>query len=358
MSKKSKKFLSVLTLVTILLLTLSLNAYGQTSTTLAVLDQLAIKNVISDYFKTEFEAIKHENYDKNVINNENLKEYQTLYSDYLNQWYTSVGVNLISYNQNLNIDSVTFENGKYSVNVTDKTDMIFDVAPKIVQKAINTYNFVLEKVNNKWKIDDFSDLSDSGFNLDNKIDQVKTNTNNIKDIAPKFRPNKNGAPKLAQPAAALPLATASFNRTNAVDYAHTWWDSYNPGWVSFPDDCTNFVSQCWNAAGIAMTPYWYNYVDSQSWTYSWTVVDNFYTYMINNGWCYSGAESQVQLGDVIQLYNSNSNTWSHSMITTYIDYYGDLYYCAHTTPRYDYGLYNVYPSSTYTNARFMCVYNF
>lgn len=53
-----------------------------------------------------------------------------------------------------------------------------------------------------------------------------------------------------------------------------------------------------------------------------------------------------------------NKTWSHSMITTYIDYYGDLYYTSHSTSRYDYGLYNVYPSSTYTDARFMCVYNF
>lgn len=359
MIKKTRKLISTFMLVTMLLFTLSSSAYGQTSVTAAGADQLAIKNVINDYFKTEFEAIKHNHYDNNVINNSKLKEYQTLYSDYLNQWYNSVGANLISYNQNLNINSITFENGKYSVDVTDETGMVFDIAPNITQKAITNYNFIIEKIGNKLQIDDFKNLSDLNFNLDNEIDKINTNTKNIKDISTKFRPNKIRTTKLIQSAAISSLATASFNRTAAVDYAHTWAYSYNPGWMQFSDDCTNFVSQCWNAAGINMTAYWYSYLDSNSWTRSWTVVDDFYTYMINNGWCYSGTQSQVQLGDVIQLYNSTTNSWSHSMITTNFDYYGNILYSAHSQPRYDYALYNVYPGlSNYTNIRFMCVYNF
>lgn len=366
MFNKTKKFISTFILITMLLLTLNLNAYGQTSITES--DQLAIKNVISEYFKTEIEAIKHKHYDNNVINNDKLQEYQTLYSDYLDQWYNNVGVNLISYNENLKIDSITNTNGKYSVDVTNNTDMVFDIAPEIKQQAIENYNFTLEMIGDKWKITDFKNLSESDFNLDNKINEIKTNTKNIKDIVTKFKPNKLGNTKfkpnrlrntqLAQPTVVLPLTTPSFDRDEAVDYAEEWWDGYDPSFVSFPEDCTNFVSECWFAAGIDMTDYWYNYGYLDDWTKSWTVVGNFYSYMRNNGWCYSGDESDVQLGDVIQLYNANKHTWTHSMITTYIDYYGDLYYCAHSQPRHDYGLYHVYPSSTYTNARFMCVYDF
>jgi hypothetical protein len=335
-----------------LLLTLNLNAYGQTSITES--EQLAIKNVISEYFKTEIEAIKHKHYDNNVINNDKLKEYQTLYSDYLDQWYNNVGVNLISYNENLKIDSITITNGKYSVDVTNNTDMVFDIAPEIKQQAIENYNFILEMIGDKWKIIDFKNLSESDFNLDNKINEIKTNTKNIKDIVTKFKPNRLGDTQLAQPTA----LTASFNRDEAVRHADNWWNSYDPSFVSFPADCTNYVSQCWFAAGINMTPYWYNYAYLDDWTNSWTVVGDFYSYMINNGWCYSGNESDVQLADAIQLYKSSSQTWSHTMITTDFDYYGNILYSAHSDPRHDYGLYNVYPSSTYTNIRFMCVYNF
>lgn len=141
-------------------------------------------------------------------------------------------------------------------------------------------------------------------------------------MATKVKPNKvksnnNGSAKQPTKTSMLIPATASFNRNAAVNYAHTWWDNFNPAYIEFSEDCTNFVSQCWNEAGIPMNSYWYNYVDSNSYTYSWSLVNNFHSYMINNGWCYSGAESQAQLGDVIQLYNSNENDWSHSMIVPF-----------------------------------------
>lgn len=38
----------------------------------------------------------------------------------------------------------------------------------------------------------------------------------------------------------------SFNRSKAIEYARQYWNDYNPNFESYANDCTNFVSQCWN----------------------------------------------------------------------------------------------------------------
>ncbi|MFL6556136.1 MAG: amidase domain-containing protein, partial [Bacillus sp. (in: firmicutes)] len=35
-----------------------------------------------------------------------------------------------------------------------------------------------------------------------------------------------------------------YNRLKAVQYAERWWNSYNPAYKKFENDCTNFISQC------------------------------------------------------------------------------------------------------------------
>ena len=49
----------------------------------------------------------------------------------------------------------------------------------------------------------------------------------------------------------------SFNRSKAIEYARQYWNDYNPNFESYANDYTNFVSQCWNYAGIPMTLTWY-----------------------------------------------------------------------------------------------------
>lgn len=326
-------------------------------TSLGIDKDTAIKNVISNYFKTEFEAIKQKEYDNDVIYNSKIKKYQAAYAKFLSEWYKKKELNLVSYNQAINIKSIVFENSDYIVNVENQTEMVFDIAPEITQKAINSYRFVLTEINGNWKVKDFTDLSDSSFNLDSKLKEINNKIENIDSLIQTFTPSKTITTPLS------PIVSTRddvwFTRSLAVTYAHAYWsqrNTYYPYWDG--NDCTNFVSQCWERAGVPVTSSWY--ANSKfDYTTSWTVVDDFKTYMINNGWCYlSSNSSNVQLADVIQLYNSSKKTWSHSVITTYIDKSDNLYYTAHSTSRYDYGLYNVYPSSTYSNVRYLCVYNF
>ena len=51
--------------------------------------------------------------------------------------------------------------------------------------------------------------------------------------------------------------TSSYNPTNAIAYAETYYDTgnYNPAypdWSSYGGDCANFVSQCVYAGGKSM----------------------------------------------------------------------------------------------------------
>lgn len=148
----------------------------------------------------------------------------------------------------------------------------------------------------------------------------------------------------------------SFNRDNAVSYALD--HAYNPNNSVYPNfggnDCTNFVSQCWKEAGIPTSLYWYcesRYVYAKA----WINVEEFATYMVNNGYSYVSYDSNdAKLGDVIQFHNGTE--WHHSVIVTAIDSAGKLYYSAHSDPQRDKDLSAVYPSSG-EQIRFLCVYD-
>ena len=48
-------------------------------------------------------------------------------------------------------------------------------------------------------------------------------------------------------------ATSSYSNSAAVTYARTWANSRNSTYNSYANDCTNFVSQCLVAGGLAMS---------------------------------------------------------------------------------------------------------
>lgn len=102
--------------------------------------------------------------------------------------------------------------------------------------------------------------------------------------------------RLAVAVALIPLAVPappasaadSFNRAAAVAYADRWVQEgqtlRNPDYYSFSNDCTNYVSQVWKAAGVMeryySSPYWYGRRALGTHTPSWTVVDAFGKYMV------------------------------------------------------------------------------
>ncbi|MEL7601731.1 MAG: amidase domain-containing protein [Bacillota bacterium] len=84
------------------------------------------------------------------------------------------------------------------------------------------------------------------------------------------------------------LLILPYDREKAVAYAHRWAFARNPAYYDFSalgGDCTNYASQC-VYAGTGIMNYkpvygWY-YVNAGNRTPSWTGVEYFYNFMVNN----------------------------------------------------------------------------
>lgn len=129
-----------------------------------------------------------------------------------------------------------------------------------------------------------------------------------------------------------------YDRRTAVQYAERWWNSYNPKYKKFTDDCTNFISQCLHEGGIPMTGFgnrnkgwWYT---GQSWSYSWTVANSL-------RWHLSGAKQGIRaqevpsasdliLGDIICYDFEGDGRWNHNTIVVAKDANNEPLVNAHT----------------------------
>ncbi|WP_188067262.1 amidase domain-containing protein [Brevibacillus brevis] len=81
-----------------------------------------------------------------------------------------------------------------------------------------------------------------------------------------------------------------YNAANAVAYAERYWNTTNPVYPRFTDDCTNFISQCLHAGGIPMLMskemgkgWWIRTGKGASWSYSWTVAHSLYLLLKSGG---------------------------------------------------------------------------
>lgn len=133
------------------------------------------------------------------------------------------------------------------------------------------------------------------------------------------------------------LNEKEYDRIAAVTYARKWALSRNPLFTDYAGiggDCTSFASQCVLAGSCVMnfTPTfgWY-YIDAERRTASWTGVEFFYDFMVNNRnegpFALPAPISQAEPGDVIQL--AKENDWYHTLMVTKIDE-GKIYVTAHT----------------------------
>ncbi|MBR3965635.1 MAG: amidase domain-containing protein [Clostridia bacterium] len=119
-----------------------------------------------------------------------------------------------------------------------------------------------------------------------------------------------------------------YDRMRAVQYAKKWALSRNPLFTDFTGqggNCTNFVSQSVLAGSCAMnfTPTfgWY-FVSSSDRSPSWTGVEFFYDFMVNNEgvgpFMREVSRPEVEIGDVIQLAN-NTGDFYHTLMVTGFD---------------------------------------
>jgi len=130
-----------------------------------------------------------------------------------------------------------------------------------------------------------------------------------------------------------------YDRRQAVQYAERWWNSYNPKYIKFEVDCTNFVSQCLHAGGAPMRGYpvkskgWW--MQNKSWSYSWSVANALRWYLGTSNTGLRAKEVQdpvdLKLGDVICYDFQGDGRFDHCTIVTAKDANGMPLVNAHTT---------------------------
>lgn len=157
----------------------------------------------------------------------------------------------------------------------------------------------------------------------------------------------------------LRLELLGYDRYKAVEYARRWALGRNPQFENFSGvggDCTNFVSQAVYAGSGVM-----NFTRVFGWYFkslsdrapAWTGVEAFYDFMTGRGdfapiylregpFGYTVMREAVELGDVIQLADSEGDFY-HTLIVT--GFSGqEILVCAHTNDALD------RPLSSYTEA--------
>ena len=163
----------------------------------------------------------------------------------------------------------------------------------------------------------------------------------------------------------------TYDRSAAIEYAEEWYDGHNPDYYYYRrGDCSNFVSQCLEAGGIAETSEWYCYKTKKSFlevlsnplawlikqkryhwfrSDSWTMVEDQYEYFSSpkNGYINGDVikitstsqisnvanNSGVQPGDLL-FFSSNGYSVKHAAIVSKVED-GMIYYAAHTDPCFD-----------------------
>lgn len=113
-----------------------------------------------------------------------------------------------------------------------------------------------------------------------------------------------------------------YDRNRSLEYAKKWAYSRNPQYYNYDKiggDCTNFASQCLFAGSKRMNYQkngWY-YKDANNKSPSWTGVEYFYNFLINNKTVGPYGETvnvqKLEEGDFIQL-SFDGVKFSHTLV--------------------------------------------
>ena len=153
---------------------------------------------------------------------------------------------------------------------------------------------------------------------------------------------------------------ASVSLSRIADYAIRYALTYNPTYIAFSNDCTNFASQALRYGGWG-----FSYIgnDSQIWYYianpnphlvvnsrSWSVVNGLYSFAITSGRASLDTHSvwDAVPGDILMVdWNGGSAPVDHTMLVTDRTYGsgGNIYLSYHTTNRRDFPLFAPYPGA-------------
>ncbi|MGR3763330.1 amidase domain-containing protein [Rossellomorea sp. NS-SX7] len=129
-----------------------------------------------------------------------------------------------------------------------------------------------------------------------------------------------------------------YDRLKAVQYAEKWWNTFNPAYRKFENDCTNYISQCLHAGNAPMRGFpsqgqgWW--MQNNSWSYSWTVANAMRLHLPASTVGLRAREVEgphkLKLGDVICYDFEGDGRFDHTTIVTGIDADGMPLVNAHT----------------------------
>ena len=112
-----------------------------------------------------------------------------------------------------------------------------------------------------------------------------------------------------------------YDRKKAVQYAEIWWNTPNPKYPQFKDNCTNYISQCLLAGGFPMNKtekktsgWWYQ---NKNWSYSWTVAHSLKQYLAASKYTKTvDTPEQLTYGDIICYDFEGDGRFNHNTIVT------------------------------------------
>lgn len=139
--------------------------------------------------------------------------------------------------------------------------------------------------------------------------------------------------------AALALVVAAsalaFSSSNAVAYANQWWNSRNPAYVAYDNDCANYVSQVMFAGGYPMNtsvnnPWYANYGPGMAYSQSWRLAQYNRGFFLTDGGtverAYYGVKTAyptgISLGDIVYYAWQNDHTFAtnaHESVVTVLN---------------------------------------
>lgn len=129
-----------------------------------------------------------------------------------------------------------------------------------------------------------------------------------------------------------------YDRLKVVQYAERWWNEYNPAYIKFEVDCTNFISQCLHTGGGPMSGYpnrgkgWW--LRGRNWSYSWAVANSLRLFLSHPQNSLRAREvkspDQLLLGDVICYDFEGDGRYNHNTVVTGKDALGMPLVNAHT----------------------------
>lgn len=204
----------------------------------------------------------------------------------------------------------------------------------VYQLGADTYlqeNQRVQKIRMKWQGDEWAFLWPWGWYFEQ---------HHLQDLPP-VPEQKTPQSDQVQEVSMRPVQ-GGYDRAQAVAYAEKYWNTYNPAYIPFENDCTNFISQCLYAGRIPMIyansrsqGWWYRGGAKPNWSFSWAVANSLYL-LLRSGKApmyavQMGHPSQLQPGDVICYDFDGDGKWQHNTIVVAKDSQGMPLVNAHTS---------------------------